>query len=228
MAVELVLDVTVAAGAIRRKASGQFVIQRAGNRALGLEVSVFAHRRFDAALRGKGRRAGADIDHASGGVLAEQGALRTAQHFELLDVHQVEYGHAGAAEVNVVDVQADTAFQAIAGRVVAQATDRHTGLTRMHVGDVDTGYQLLQILDAIDPLGFQGLAADHAHRRRHILRTFFAAASGNRHGFQLRAVGRGGFSGCGLRGSAFGRIALGPTGAACQQQGQGQAFEPLG
>ncbi|MNQ61718.1 hypothetical protein D3C85_760390 [compost metagenome] len=154
--------------------------------------------------------------------------MRTAQHFELLDVHQVEYSHAGAAEVNVVDVQADTAFQAIAGRVVAQATNRHAGLARMHVGDVDAGHQLLQILDAIDPLDFQGLAADHAHRRRHILRTFFAAASGDRHGFQLRAVGRGGLDRNGFRGGAVGCIALGPTGAACQQQGQWQAFEPLG
>ncbi|MNV24037.1 hypothetical protein D3C71_1150810 [compost metagenome] len=216
VAVEFVLDIAVAAGAIRRKAPGELVIQRAGNRALGLEVAILAHRRFDAAFRGKGRRAGADVDHAGGGVLAEQGALRTTQHFELLDVHQVEYSHAGAAEVNVVDVQADTAFQAIAGRVVAQATDRHAGLARMHVGDVDAGHQLLQILDAIDPLGFQGLAADYAHRGGYVLRAFFAAASRDRHGCQLGIVGRGGFCRDGFRGGAFGRIALGPAGTACQ------------
>ncbi len=53
---------------------------------------------------------------------------------------------AGAAEVDVVEVQPDAAFQAVAGRVVAEAADRHAGLARVDVGDVGARHQLLQVL----------------------------------------------------------------------------------
>ncbi|CAI8760338.1 hypothetical protein EMIT0196P_150106 [Pseudomonas chlororaphis] len=231
MAVVFVLDIAVAAGAIGRKTPGQLVVQRPGNSALGLEVAVLAHRGLDAALGGEARCAGADVDHPGGGVLAEQRALGTAQHFQLLDVHQVEHRHARPSQVDVVDVQPDAAFQAIAGRVVAQAADRHAGLARVHVGDVDARHQLLQILDAIDPLALQGLATDHAHRRRYVLGALLATPRGHGHGFQLAAGGGPGGIGLGRGlGGRFGvgGIAVGPAGATGQQQGQRQALEPSG
>ena len=59
----------------------------------------------------------------------------------------------------------------------------------MHVGDVDAGHQLLQILNPVNALGFEGLAADHTHWRGHVLRAFFTASSGHGHGFQLTVIG---------------------------------------
>jgi len=224
MAVVFVLDVTVAAGAIRRETPRQLIGERAGNRALGLEVAVLAQRGFNAALRGETRRARADVDHPGRGVFAEQRPLRAAQDFKLLDVHQVEHRHARPPEVNVVDIQPHAALKAVTRRVVAKAANRHAGLARMHVGDVDAGHQLLQILNPIHPLALQGLATDHAHGRRHILGTFGAAPSGDRDGFQLAS----GVLAFGRRLVCVGRVAGRPAGTAGQQQRQRQTLEPPG
>ncbi|MNZ82223.1 hypothetical protein D3C78_1009160 [compost metagenome] len=220
MAVELVLDVAVAAGPVGRNAPGQGLAQGPGQGALGLEVAILAHRSLDAALGGKARRPGADVDHPGGGVLTEQGALRTAQHFQLLDVHQVEHRHARTAEVDVVQVQANAAFQAITGRVVAQTANRHAGLARMHVGDVDARHQLLQVLYAVHALGFQRLAIDHTHRCRHVLGTLLATPGGHGDSLELAVAG---FHRSLLR---FGGLGWQPVRTAGQQQGQGQALEP--
>ncbi len=221
MAVVFVLDVAIAACAIGRKTPRQLVGERAGNRALGLEITVLAQRGFDAALRGETRRARADIDHARRGVLAEQGALRAAQDFELLDVHQVEHRHARPPKINVVDIQPHAAFQTVAGRVVAQPANRHAGLTRMHISDVDAGHQLLQILNAVDPLALQRLAADDAHGRRHFLRAFGTPPCGHSDGLKLAA---GVFALAGRR-RCFGGLGRRPTGAAGHQHGQGQGLQ---
>ncbi|VVN47258.1 hypothetical protein PS624_05911 [Pseudomonas fluorescens] len=140
MAVVFVFDVAVTARAVRRKTPGQLIVERAGNGALGLEITVLAHRGFDAALRGEGWRARADVDHPGGGVFAEQRALWTTQDFELFDVHQVKHRHPRTAQIDVVDVQTNAAFKTIARRVVAKASDRHAGLACVHVGDVDAGH----------------------------------------------------------------------------------------
>ncbi|MNC27765.1 hypothetical protein D3C75_759520 [compost metagenome] len=152
---------------------------------MGLQVAVFTNRLLDAALAVEGGLARGDVEHAGGGVLAEQRTLRAAQHLQLLHVQQVEHRHAGAAEVDVVQVDADAAFQAIAGRVVAQATDRNARLAGMNVGDVGAWHQLLQVLHTVNALAFQGFAVEHADRRGHALRGFFAAAGIDRDGAEL-------------------------------------------
>lgn len=53
MAVVFILDVAVAAGAIGRETPCQVLGERAGNRALGLEITVLAQGGFDAALGSK-------------------------------------------------------------------------------------------------------------------------------------------------------------------------------
>ncbi|MCY1425059.1 hypothetical protein D9M71_408380 [compost metagenome] len=90
----------------------------------------------------------------------------------------------------------------------------------MHVGNVDAGHQLLQVLDAIDPLAFQGLAVEHADRRRHALRALFAAPGGDGDGLELTVAGLD------LRLYRFCGLGRQPVGATSQQQGQGQALEP--
>ncbi|MCY1402045.1 hypothetical protein D9M71_171770 [compost metagenome] len=225
MAVEFVLDIAVAAGPVSREAASQLFTERPGNRALGLEVAIFADRRFDTAFRGETRCTGADIDHPGGGVLTEQCALGASQHLQLFDVHQVENRHPGPAEVDVVDVQADAAFQAITGRVVAQTANRHAGLARMHVGNVDAGHQLLQVLDLVDALAFQGLAINDAHRRGYALRAFFAAAGSHGHSLELRVGAAGGHHGGCLPAASLWLVVC-PCRGACQQQCQWQALEP--
>lgn len=184
VAVVEVLHVAVVAGAVGRQAPGEGLAERSGNRAPGLEVAVLAAGYLNAALRSEARRTGADVDHPGRGVLAEQGALRAAQDLQLLDVEKVERGHAGAAEVDVVEVQPDAAFQAVAGRVVAEAADRHAGLARVDVGDVGARHQLLQVLHPVDALALQGFAAEHAHRGGHILGVFHPSPRGHRDGLQ--------------------------------------------
>ncbi|MNP54143.1 hypothetical protein D3C76_1486760 [compost metagenome] len=88
----------------------------------------------------EGRFAGGDVEHPGGSVLTEQRALRAAQHFQLIDVEQVEHGHARATKIDVVQIDADAAFQAVAGRVVTQAADRDARLAGVNVGHVGARY----------------------------------------------------------------------------------------
>ncbi len=81
----------------------------------------------------------------------------------------------------------------------------------MRIGDVDAGRQLLQILDAVHPLGFQGLAAE---ARSSWASAFDAWAlgtppGGDRDSFQLAT---GAFALAGRRG-CFGGLGRRPTAA---------------
>ncbi|MNF45343.1 hypothetical protein D3C84_264710 [compost metagenome] len=89
----------------------------------------------------------------------------------------------------------------------------------MHVGDVDAGHQLLQILNLVHALAFQGLAVDHTHGRGHALRAFFAAAGGHGHSLELSvSAAAGHHRGC-LRIVSLYLIVC-PCCGACQQQCQ--------
>ena len=63
---------------------------------------------------------GENVDHTGRGVLAEQGALRTFQHFNLLQVAQVAEADAVARAINPVDHHPDRGLQS---RVVADGAD---------------------------------------------------------------------------------------------------------
>ncbi|MNN05663.1 hypothetical protein D3C81_1184310 [compost metagenome] len=210
-----VVDIAVVAGAVGRQPTGDGFRQRAGDGALALEVAALAAGNLHAAFGGEGRLAGADVDHPGGGVLAEQGALRAAQQFQLLDVQQVEHRHARAAEVDVVQVDPGAALQAVAGGVVADASHRDAGLPRVDVGDVDAGQHLLQVLHPVDLLLLQGGAAERGDRRRHFLYVFLTAPRGDgdlaQAGVFRSAVFRG------LRGPGGGRRQAAAEG---EQQGE--------
>ena len=215
-----VLDVAVVAGAIGREASGEGFAERPGNRAAALEVAILPAGDLDGTLGSEGRRAGADVQHPGGGVLAEQGALRTAQQLQLLDVQQVEHGHSRTSQVDVVEVDPGAAFQAVAGGVVADAAHGDARLPRMDVGDIDAGQHLLQVLHPVDALALQGFAAEHAHRGGHILGVFHPSPRGHRDGLQgggrLRLARL-----FGARGGVVGAGQLRPSGAG-QADRQGQ------
>jgi len=217
VAVVDVLHITIVFGVVGTDAPGQRLGDRPGVTALGLQVAVLANRLLNAALGVEGRFARGDVQHPRRGVLAEQRTLRAAQHFQLVDIEQVEHRHARPPEVDVVQIDADAAFQAIAGRVVAQATNRDARLPRMHIGDIGAGHQLLQILHTVDALGFQGFAAEHTDGRGHALRGFLAAAGIDRDRAEL------GFLLHGRRGADgfFGKTAVG----CCQQHAGGQGLQ---
>ncbi len=219
-----VLDVAVVAGAIGREASGEGFAERPGNRAAALEVAVLPAGDLDGALGSEGRRAGADVQHPGGGVLAEQGALRTAQQLQLLDVQQVEHGHSRPPQVDVVEVDPGAAFQAVAGGVVADAAHGDARLPRMDVGDIDAGQHLLQVLHPGDALGLESLATEHGDRRRYLLRILLAATRGDGNLAQGR-IGLGRCAAGQRRRLLGGRGSIGGTGrqrtAEGEQQGQG-------
>ncbi len=66
------------------------------------------------------RLLGHDVDQARCGILAEQRALRPAQHFHALDIAEFGQAHAGAAAVHAVNEEADRRLQS---RVFANGSD---------------------------------------------------------------------------------------------------------
>ena len=65
------------------------------------------------------RLCGNDVDDAGGGVLAEQRALRTLEHFDVVDFAKVAVGCADARPIDAVDHHTDRGLQA---RVVTRGT----------------------------------------------------------------------------------------------------------
>ncbi len=92
VAVGDVLD--VAALAVRqtrkqdRQQAGYHFARHAGLDAIFVAAAQIG--RVDIGVRRRGRFGGLDIDDAGGGVLAEQGALRSAQHFDPVDVEKIQ------------------------------------------------------------------------------------------------------------------------------------------
>ncbi|MNN41603.1 hypothetical protein D3C81_1557320 [compost metagenome] len=87
----------------------------------------------------------------------------------------------------------------------------------MHVGDVGAGHQLLQVLHAVDALGFQGFAVQYADRGGHALGGFLTTASIDGNGAELGVLlhGRGGAD------RLFGEAATGRR----QQHASGQGLQ---
>ena len=74
------------------------------------------------------RGLGDHVDHASRSVLAEQGALGTAQHFDALDVQQVAEGLGGSDQGHVVHDDGDARFNVDAEHVGADAPQAETAV----------------------------------------------------------------------------------------------------
>jgi hypothetical protein len=78
-----------------------------------LVVVVIAQRTLGRQFGVEARLARGDVDRAGRGVLTEQRALRSMQHFDLLQVDEVELGLAGARIIDAVEIEADTIFEAV-------------------------------------------------------------------------------------------------------------------
>ena len=172
---------TVAVKSRKRAANAQHV----GNRRAGLEHQVFfvvtADRRLGVEGGLVGQFAGDVLDRAADGIFAVQRALRAAQHFDAFEVVDVGQRALRAGHVDVVEVDADALLVAGDRILLADAADeggqRGVGAARAFQRRAwndfgqrrNVGYRLL----------FQFGAGDRAHRARHVLDQFVAAARGD-------------------------------------------------
>jgi len=158
---------------------------------------------------------GDDVHRAAGGVAAVQRALRAAQH---LDARDVEHRALGGDRVGVghfVDIDADR--RGVVARVFAgaDAADAELRLAAAELAvDLHVGHDVLDVVDDVDALFLQRLAADHAERDAHVLAGLRAALGGDDDVFEHGGVGRGG--------GRFGRRRLGDGEG---QYGAGRADE---
>ena len=116
------------------------------------------------------RRLGDHIHHAGRSVLAEQRALRPAQHFDALDVQQVAEGLGRSDQGHVVHDDGNAGFNIDAEDVGANAPQTEAAVggpvppidrqRRRDAGDVG---------ELIDAHGFKGRLVHRANRNRHIL-----------------------------------------------------------
>ncbi len=125
-----------------------------------------------------------------GGVLAEQGALGAAQNFDAFDVHQLGEGHALARLVDAIDVGADAAFQAIVVGGRTEAAQAEAGVAGVVAGHDQSGHALLDVLQPVQAGLVQLLAVEDVDRDRHVLRVFFATASGDGGCVEREGAGR--------------------------------------
>ena len=123
---------------------------------------------------------GDDRDHAGRRVLAEQGRLRAAQHFDALDVGKVaDLGHRAAA-IDAVDEHRDRRFQTQVVAAGAEPADREAGGKRALVGaDLERGNDARQVGDVADLGALDGGGAGHADGDRGVLKGLFALGRRN-------------------------------------------------
>ncbi len=101
-------------------------------------------------FRREARLARSDVDGAGGRVLAVQRALRTAQHFDLLDIEEVERRRGAARVVDLVDVEADALLDAVVRETEwrTETADVHGRVALVAGIELDRRLQLVEPADA--------------------------------------------------------------------------------
>ena len=200
-----IVERAAAAGRGDGDAGGDRVGQRAGNGGLRLLVVEIADRQFGAPLEVEGRLVGRDVDRARRGVLAIERALRTAQHFHLVDVEKVEGRGGDAAVIDIVDIDADALFKAVAGEAErhAKAADVDRSVAGIGGIDLQRRRELLQLHDVEIAGRLDAVALHHGNGQGHFLRGFLTAAGGDDDHVAARAAGLLVIGGSGL--GRFGR-----------------------
>src|SRR3546814_11427027 len=95
--------------------------QRPRDRGLRLFEIEIADADLGLALEFEGRLVGRDVDRAGGHVLAVKRPLRSAQHFDLRDVEEVEGRGSDARIIEVVDLDADALLNPVVGQAERRA-----------------------------------------------------------------------------------------------------------
>jgi len=180
IAVELVERVAVAVEIIAGHPDAERVADREVDHALELNAVVVA-------VIGLARRAeageigprGAQVDHARGGVAAEQRSLRPAQHFDLRQVVEFAFEQAGAEQRRIVEVDRGGAVAGHADAQVADPADGEAGRGEVGLGERDVGKRQLKIGRGLDLLPLERLGRKRTDRDRNVLQRFRAALGGD-------------------------------------------------
>ena len=203
-----VVEDAIAEGAERGEADGEFVgEERAGDRGAGLDEIVGAVGEFAVRFPIEGRFPGRDDDGAGGGVLAEERALRAAQHGDLVDVGKVEGGGGGAAVPDAIDIEADAGFEAVIGLAdgddaAAEAADGEAGVARVGRAVVEGGDEQGELPGVDGVAGVEKAAGDGGQRDGDALGGFVAQAGGDDdfgEAVGVRGLASGSFGGGGER-----------------------------
>ncbi len=181
LAGELVLAVAIATVDGGAAADRQRVAERQYARGNEVVLRIGAERELGVEARLVAERLGHVLDRAADRVAAVQRALRAAQHFEALDVVNVEHGALRAGHVHVVNVETDAGLETPERVLLADAADegdqRRVGAARHLQGEVGRG--LLQPRDVLRADGLDAFGRECGHRDRHVLQRFLAAAGGD-------------------------------------------------
>ncbi|MNL03200.1 hypothetical protein D3C87_1237280 [compost metagenome] len=184
-----------------------------------LEQVGAADAQHDLAAELAGRLARHQVDGAADGVLAVQGSLRTAQHFDPLQIDGVEGGAGRFRDRHAVDIHADRLVTAQAGvrrRSQAAHRDQRPKGAADRLVDLDIGHIAADGGNVGDPCALQRLAPQGRDRKRHVDQSFFAALGRNDHvGDAGRLFGRRSFLSHGHGGPDAGQS------GARQQNGRG-------
>ena len=186
--VEQVLGIAVTVEIEPGHADSGNVADRHVDHALRLHAVVIAVFAFDAGFgHAKLGPLGAEVDHARGGIAAKQGALRTAQDFDLAHVVEFTFEQARAEQRRVVHVNGRGA---VAGRAHAEIADPADGEARageVAFGEGNVGQGQLKIGGVLDLLLFERFGVEGTDGNRHVLQFLIGALCGHHDigGFRL-------------------------------------------
>ena len=182
------------AGRVRDRQSASQLVghNRTRHRDLALTEHIVTAGQFDAGVRGEGRCRRGDGHRARGCVLAIERALRTAQHFDPLNIDQIEGRRGRTGIIDLVNIEASARLKAVIGEVrgAAEAPYIDLGIARIVGRELHAGDHFRQLGD-IRRIGLgQKLAAEHGHGCGNILNIFIAVTGGNDHLFNANTLGR--------------------------------------
>ncbi|MND89640.1 hypothetical protein D3C80_817040 [compost metagenome] len=164
-----------------RTANAQGVGDRSRTRGDQIDLVIAAVGALQRQLGVLSQTFGDVLDRAADGVAAVQGALRSAQDFQTLDVEDVQHRALRAGHIDVVDIEADAGLEAPQRILLADAADE-TGQGGVGAArNLDRGVRglLLQGGDVGGAGLFQTLGADGGDGDRDVLQRLFTAAGGD-------------------------------------------------
>src|SRR5690606_1209400 len=114
-----------------------------------------------------------DANGAARAVPTVQRSLRALEHFDALDVREVEHGRGCIGHVAVIDIRCDARLETTAGQARSHATQIRLAVGSRVVVD-EPGCGRLQCLSAGNAELLQVLARESGHRDGDVLQTFGA------------------------------------------------------
>ena len=178
--VEGVLGVTIAVQVEPGHTHCRHFTQRHVDHALGFDVVVVAVFNFSAGRHARQAGTGrTHVDHARGGVAAEQGSLRSAQHFDLGQIVEFAFKQTGAGERRVVQVDCGGGIAAHPDAEIADPANGEARPVKVRAGEGHVGQGQLQIRRVLDLLLFKRFAVEGANRDRNVLQPLVRALCGH-------------------------------------------------